>query len=60
MYIAVQNELAAAFNELKDRFSMDQYGMKYSVLIDKDKIDAVNAAVPVAISEAEPEDIGGN
>jgi len=60
MYIAVQNELAAAFNELKDRFSMDQYGMKYSVLIDKDKIDAVNDAVPVAISEAEPEDIGGN
>jgi len=60
MYINVQNQLAAAFNELKDRFSMDKFGMKYDKLIDKDKIDAVNAAVPVAISEAEPEDIGGN
>jgi len=59
MYIQDQNELAAGFNELKDRFSMEMYGQKYSALIDNDKIDAVNAAVPVAISEAEPEDIGG-
>ncbi|MDP2723060.1 MAG: biopolymer transporter ExbD [Bacteroidales bacterium] len=59
MYIRVQNELAAGFNELKDRFAMEMYKQKYSQLIDKDKIDAVNAAVPVAISEAEPEDIGG-
>ncbi len=60
MYINVQNQLAAAFNELKDRFSQEEFGMKYDKLIDKDKIDATNAAVPVAISEAEPEDIGGN
>ncbi len=60
MYINVQNQLAVAFHELKDRFSMDKFGMKYDKLIDKDKIDAVNAAVPVAISEAEPDDIGGN
>lgn len=60
MYINVQNTLAAAFNELKDRFSQEEFGMKYSKLIVEDKIDAVNAAIPVAISEAEPEDIGGN
>lgn len=59
MYIAVQNELAVAFHEMKDRFSMEYFGQNYSQLIDKDKIDAVNAAVPVPISEAEPEDIGG-
>ncbi|MFA5417457.1 MAG: biopolymer transporter ExbD [Bacteroidales bacterium] len=41
MYIRVQNELAAGFNELKDRFSMEMFGQKYSQLIDNDKIDAV-------------------
>jgi biopolymer transport protein ExbD len=60
MYIAVQNELARAFNEMKDDLSRQIYGVKYSDLIDGDKIDAINKAVPVRISEAEPEDIGGN
>jgi biopolymer transport protein ExbD len=60
MYIAVQNELAKAFNEMKDDLSQQIYGVKYSDLISQDKIDAINKAVPVRISEAEPEDIGGN
>jgi len=59
MYIAVQNELASAFNEMKDRLSMELFGLKYSQLIDKNKIVGINKAVPVRISEAEPEDIGG-
>ena len=60
MYIQVQNELAAAFSEMKDDLSMRLFGLKYSQLIDETKIKGINAAVPVRISEAEPEDIGGN
>lgn len=57
MYISVQNELAKAFNELKDEMSMRYFNQHYVNLTDKDKIDAINKAVPVRISEAEPEAI---
>ena len=57
MYIAVQNELAKAFNELKEEVSRRYFKTSYSDLTDKDKIDAVNKAVPVRVSEAEPEEI---
>lgn len=60
MYIQVQNELAAAIRELRDEMSEKYFGLKYSQLKDDDKIKAIKKAVPVAISEAEPEDIGGN
>ncbi len=60
MYIKVQNELASAFNEMKDELSMELFGLKYSQLIDDKKIKGINKAIPVRISEAEPEDIGGN
>lgn len=60
MYIKVQNELAAAFNEMKDELSMELFGVKYTQLVDETKIKGINNAVPVRISEAEPEDIGGN
>ncbi len=59
MYIAVQNELASAFHEMKDELSLRLFGLKYKQLIDKNKIKGINKAVPVRISEAEPEDIGG-
>lgn len=57
MYIAVQNELARAFNELREEVSQRYFQTSYVNLTDKDKIDAVNKAVPVRISEAEPEEI---
>lgn len=60
MYIQVQNELARAFNEMKDDKSVELFGMKYTALIDKTKIKAINKIVPVRVSEAEPEDIGEN
>ncbi len=60
MYIQVQNELARAFNEMKDEKSVELFGLKYKALIDKNKIKAINKIVPVRVSEAEPEDIGGN
>ncbi len=57
-YISVQNELAAAISELRDELSKQKYGVKFNDL-DNDKSDAISKAVPVAISEAEPENIGG-
>jgi len=59
MYIKVQNELASAFNQMKDDLSVELFRLKYTQLIDKKKIKGINKAIPVRISEAEPEDIGG-
>lgn len=56
-YISVQNELARAFNEMKDEMSLKYFNQHFADLTDKDKIDAINKAVPVRISEAEPEEI---
>jgi len=58
-YINVQNELASAISELRDELSKRLYGVKYSDLTDQAKSDAISKAIPVAISEAEPENIGG-
>jgi len=60
MYIKVQNELTAAFGELRDDVAMRFYGVKFSKIINDDHRKAVQQAVPMAISEAEPENIGGN
>jgi len=60
MYIQVQNELAAAVRELRDELSMIKFGMKFSKLSDNEKIKAIQKTIPMAISEAEPEDIGGH
>ncbi|MCF8369248.1 MAG: biopolymer transporter ExbD [Bacteroidales bacterium] len=59
MYIQVQNELAAAIRELRDDLSNQFFQMNFEQLSDDEKIKAIQKAVPVAISEAEPEDIGG-
>jgi len=59
MYIQVQNELASAVRELRDELSQNFFGMRFDQLNDEEKIKAVRKAVPVAISEAEPENIGG-
>ena len=60
MYIQVQNELARAFKELRDELSMEKFGKKYSKLVKEEQKKAIEAAVPMRISEAEPENIGGN
>lgn len=59
MYIKVQNEIAAAFEQIKDQVAMKHYGKKYDQLLFEEQKDAVNDAVPMRFSEAEPEDIGG-
>lgn len=58
MYIRVQNELAAAFRELKDELAKQEFGMEYEELSRKEYIKAIDKAIPVAISEAEPENVG--
>jgi len=59
MYIKVQNELTRAFQEMRDELSVEKFGVKYNDLTDPQKQEAVQAVIPIAISEAEPEDIGG-
>ena len=57
-YIQVQNELAAAVNELRNEFSMQRFGKKYDEC-SKEQQDVVGKEVyPMSISEAEPRDIG--
>ena len=55
-YIAVQNELVGAINELRDEWSMTNFGKKYAQL-DEEKQAIVRKAIPQNISEAEPKDI---
>lgn len=52
-YIAVQNELMAAYNELRDEFSQNEWGKKFDDL-DKDQQTAVKKVYKLGISEAEP------
>ncbi len=58
VYIEVQNELVAAFNELKNEIAMQKFGQKYEDL-DKPRQKAIRKIYPLAISEAEPRNIGG-
>jgi len=59
IYVAVQNELAAAINELRDELSRQRFGVSFANLTDPDIITAISQVWRMAISEAEPEDIGG-
>lgn len=68
MYIAVQNELVAAYNDLRERESQRLYGQPYRLMEknyadpawkgDKDKLkeqlDVLKAMYPQKLSEAEP------
>jgi len=59
MYIQVQNELTAAFNELRDELSMEKFGAKYEDLKNVEYQKSIRTAIPLKISEAEPKDVGG-
>jgi biopolymer transport protein ExbD len=61
VYIQVQNELTRAFNEMRDDVARQKFGRAYSE-ISKEEQGAVNDAVPMKISEAEPRNTqhGGN
>lgn len=55
-YIAVQNELVKAVNELRDQFSYRAYGKNFAKLTEEQQ-GIVKKAVPQNISEAEPKDV---
>ena len=55
-YIAVQNELVKAVNELRDEFARAKYGKPFAALSETQQ-DIAKKAVPQNISEAEPKDV---
>lgn len=55
-YIAVQNELVKAINELRDEFAIATFGRPY-INLDEDSQKIVRDAIPQNISEAEPKDV---
>ena len=67
MYIKVQNELVAAYNELRNEFAQQKFGKPYTELVQKsgssdlikEKMKAVKKFYPQRISEAEPKKVGG-
>jgi biopolymer transport protein ExbD len=56
-YIDVQNELVAAYNELRDELATEKWGKKYEEL-DDDQQKAIREIYPQKISEAEPKKYG--
>lgn len=57
-YIEVQNELVAAYNELRNELSLQEFG-KLFIDLDPEQQDAVQKVYPQKISEAEPKNYGG-
>ena len=55
-YMAVQNELVKAVNELRDDFAMANFAKLYSKC-NEDEQAIVRKAIPQNISEAEPKDV---
>jgi len=58
IYIQAQNELAAAYNELKNEYSLRKFGKPYKDLSQEEE-DAVRAVYKNSVSEAEPKNYGG-
>jgi len=58
-YITVQNELAAAYNELRNRLAILQFNQPYDELnVNDARREAIESIFPVIISEAEPVNTG--
>ncbi len=57
-YLAVQNELVAAYNELRNEFAQERFGKKYDEL-DENLQKAIRKVYAQKISEAEPKQYGG-
>ena len=56
-YMAVQNELVAAYNELRDELAQEKWQKNYADL-DVEQQDAIRDIYPQRISEAEPKKYG--
>ena len=58
MYVRVQNELAAAYNEIRNEVALERFGERY-IDLNKSKQKEIRKEYPQKISEAEPKNIGG-
>ncbi len=56
-YIRVQNELAAAYNEIRNDVALNKFGQRYNDL-SKTQQKEIRKMYPQKISEAEPKNIG--
>ena len=67
LYVAIQDQLAQAYSEVRNEVAMERFGESYDDLkanskkskSDKEKARAVRKLIPQRISEAEPKEIGG-
>ena len=59
MYFQVQNELVAAYNELRNEVSKEKFGRLFESLSPEEKA-AIRQYYPQNISEAEPKKYGGD
>lgn len=60
VYIAVQDALATAFEDMRNDKAREVYKKSYEQLIEDkqdDKVDVIKRMIPMAISEAEPKNI---
>lgn len=57
-YINVQNELVAAYNELRNELAQEKWQRDYEAL-DEEQKKAIRMIYPQKISEAEPKNYGG-
>ncbi len=57
-YIGVQNELMAAYRELRDELARNKFGSTFADL-DEERRKAIQKIYPQNISEAEPKNYGG-
>ena len=58
-YIQVQNELTAAYNDLRNSAALSEYGSRYYDL-SKSQQKIIRKKYPQKISEAEPKNVGEN
>ena len=58
-YIEVQNELVAAYNEVRDEYSRKEFGGLTFNELTSEQQEAVHTLFPQKISEAEPKNYGG-
>ena len=58
-YFQVQNELVAAYNELRNELAKQKFGREFQNLKDEEKL-AIKQYYPQNISEAEPKKYGGD
>ena len=58
VYIDVQNELVAAYNELRNEMALARFGKEY-LNCSEDEQKAIRDFIPQKISEAEPKKYGG-